>query len=59
MHACEKKDELNRDECPSFFPQNVSLLFRHTSKKNLRHRPVALKHYTESSNVRKFVLGEL
>lgn len=43
---------------PSSFSLDISLLFRHTSKKNLRHRSVALKH-TESSNVRKFVAGEL
>lgn len=54
----EKKGNQVAIKRPSSFSLDVSLLFRHTSKKNLRHRSVALKH-TESSNVRKFVVGEL
>lgn len=53
-----KEKEPSRDQRPSTFSLDISLFFRHTSKKNLRHRPVVLKH-TESSNVRKFVTGEL
>lgn len=48
----EKKEPKSRSTSFLFSQHVASSLFRHTSKKNLHHRPVALKR-TESSNVRK------